>query len=353
MVRPTEAPLFTSRILPELDPKDDLTTNLLPYIFTAFTIWRREVLDRSTSDEVRESLSIIGEETVKILTIGNHNLRGVTNPNNALLLYNCAVDGLVIPVDTNEVKMACACWNDLLTFDNWRQVDIHFPSVAMLDPEKAKFLPKIIRLGEFLLEKRFNGRFLLPRICDSAWAEHYYRFLAPYYEKIIDKELKKQAIDILFAEVIKDTRDKLLVLDLGCGTGLAQEWKPDNVSLLGIDICEEMLVKARERGEKTRKVDIAEFDYQTEASDFRDGAIMSFVDFYLSFEQREKLFQKIAEHIKEGAKFVFDVYEPVDSWQILYQELLIKAGFSNINFFSREIVGRDGMKKINFVVAEK
>ena len=56
-----------------------------------------------------------------------------------------------------------------------------------------------------------------------------------------------------------------------------------------------------------------------------DNAIMSFVDYWLTQSDRERVFEKARNLIKEGGRLVFNVHKPLAGWEENYKEMLTEA----------------------------
>ena len=88
------------------------------------------------------------------------------------------------------------------------------------------------------------------RVSDQCIEQLYSRFAA-FYDENMTGELDYCAPERLHdaASAALGTRDRLDVLDLGCGTGLSGErWRARAASLVGVDLSDEMIIRARARG---------------------------------------------------------------------------------------------------------
>ncbi|WIV12485.1 class I SAM-dependent methyltransferase [Proteiniborus sp. MB09-C3] len=115
-------------------------------------------------------------------------------------------------------------------------------------------------------------------------------------------------------QTIASPEVKKNVLDLGCGPGLyAQRLSSKGYSITGIDFSKRSIEYAREQAKrqgyniKYIYMDYLEMDYNDEF----DLVLLIYCDFgVLSHEQRRILLQKIYSAMKEGGKFIFDVFTP-------------------------------------------
>jgi predicted TPR repeat methyltransferase len=89
-----------------------------------------------------------------------------------------------------------------------------------------------------------------PRVPDDC-IQFVYRRFAPYFDRNLCDELGYKGPDQLQAvvESVIGSRDRMDVLDLGCGSGLAGlRFKPKAATLIGVDLSPEMIELARARG---------------------------------------------------------------------------------------------------------
>ena len=102
------------------------------------------------------------------------------------------------------------------------------------------------------------------------------------------------------------------ILDLGCGTGLELDeiWKNNpNIEVVGVDLCESMLDKLREKhcNKKLQVVceDYFQYDFGTEKWD----AVISFESFHHFLPKQKKvLYDKIHQSLKKGGQFILGDY---------------------------------------------
>ncbi|MBQ6888473.1 MAG: class I SAM-dependent methyltransferase [Lachnospiraceae bacterium] len=102
------------------------------------------------------------------------------------------------------------------------------------------------------------------------------------------------------------------ILDLGCGTGLELDeiWKKNpNIEVAGVDLCQSMLDKLREKHiDKKIKViceDYFQYDFGTEKWD----AVISFESFHHFLPKQKKvLYDKIYQSLKKGGLFILGDY---------------------------------------------
>lgn len=116
------------------------------------------------------------------------------------------------------------------------------------------------------------------------------------------------------------------ILDLGCGTGLELDeiWKMNpNIEVVGVDLCQSMLNKLREKhADKKLQVickDYFQYDFGIEKWD----AIISFESFHHFFPKQKKvLYDKIYQSLKKGGLFILGDYIACsDEEETLLQEI--------------------------------
>lgn len=116
--------------------------------------------------------------------------------------------------------------------------------------------------------------------------------------------------------------DKGLVLELGCGTGtMTRKMASKGYDMIGIDLSEEMLSIARQRGEGKEDgilylcQDMREFElYGTVAAVF---CVCDSINYMLSQEDLKKVFCLVANYLDSGGLFIFDM-----DTVYLYEEVL-------------------------------
>lgn len=272
---------------------------------------------------------------------------------------NVSIEQVKSPKNYAEFQEAILSWNYLLTNkDGWQDINCtgnNFPRIFEFSEEVqkgVKFLPLSIEIGQgdgkLAYVKRYH-RFYFPELSGVNWSQCLAAFLAPRYKEVSDMGLKefiaKSAFELIGVE-------SGLVLDAGCGTGLSNDWKPKDVELYGVDRNEKMIEAAVSNGENAFVEDFADPVFVQKHKEQFDGAIVVYVDNWLE-DQREIAYKNICECLREKAKIAINIYQPADDWQEYYRKILQNAGFSKIDFIKRKTDSHDGMREINFIVAEK
>lgn len=111
---------------------------------------------------------------------------------------------------------------------------------------------------------------------------------------------QKERLDIVAQMIMPDSS----VLDIGCGDGLALEYLKTrvNIAAIGLDISDEILAKARERGIEVIKMDL---------NDLSNADKLQEVDYIIGLEVLEHManpeafIQKIRPKVRQGMIFSF------------------------------------------------
>ncbi|HLL60727.1 MAG TPA: class I SAM-dependent methyltransferase [Candidatus Nitrosocosmicus sp.] len=331
----------------EIDPIQIHYKNVFPYVYSAFNTWYEAV---SSDPQIKEWLQ--SSDGLKLLK-GSGNLllqfgHGIPPEQLEESGFISEVHGVPPITSEFDAHMAIQGWFSLFLRKHWNDIHPDFPLVATIEnPYAALVLPNKIKLGNYNIVKTFN-KFYLPNDSNgSEKARALYNFLADEYENISDLYSKKMITDILF-----ERSGRGLIFDVGCGTGLAQVWKPEDVTLFGIDISTKMAEKARERGEEVMVADLSKLTSSDIPYAF-DGAIMSFVDHYFTTEEREKAYQLIFDCLKPCGIFGANIHRATDGFSTSYGILLEQIGFSKIEFTEETVRYPDGDRQEHFFFAQK
>jgi predicted TPR repeat methyltransferase len=126
----------------------------------------------------------------------------------------------------------------LQKLDRFSEAEYHFKKVLEIKPDDEA--------ATFMLQSL--GTSTTP---DAAPAQHVRRIFdqcATTFEKILVQDLEYKTPELLFNLVCPYLTEDMMVLDLGCGTGLgSQFYRPYAKSLIGVDVSSKMLQKASEK----------------------------------------------------------------------------------------------------------
>lgn len=355
------------------------SSSVLPYFYSAFLLWKESIYRSISSEEINrlitESATKEPEVNIrKILTTSHATTEDeLQNTDSYIQKFPASVDQYVTPQTEEQARELLKTWyRTMHLYYSWNPAIQNAPFIINLttnSPQVVGMMPKYITLAD---EKqggcrliRLMDSFYAPDKKGAEWSQNLFDYLGPErYEEMADLELKKAIDTILLANISGN------IFDVGCGSGLLQqwimEWEKDNmIILLGIEISNTMLEKAKERGEKAILGNAAqmgsdeirkEFAKTGFSINFFNHAVMSYVDNYLSDIERENIFNTVSQLLTKNGSFRFNVYDTETSkpkWRKKYRELLLKAGFSDINFFKHKLPARDGFRIANFVYAQK
>lgn len=131
------------------------------------------------------------------------------------------------------------------------------------------------------------------------------------FSEFYDEFIKKNCPDLhnKYFNLVKETLDKYKlkpnsILDCTCGTGiLAKKLKDEGYSIQGLDINNNMLKKAQEKGLEVFTGDIRSFNLN-----HKYDLIFSFdsLGHITTKEDLIKTFKNISQHLNEGGIFIFD-----------------------------------------------
>lgn len=136
------------------------------------------------------------------------------------------------------------------------------------------------------------------------------------------------------------------ILDLGCGTGLELDeiWKmnPD-IEVVGVDLCQSMLDKLREKHSEKKLQMICEDYFQYDFGTEKWDAVISFESFHHFFpKQKRELYNKIYQSLKKGGLFILGDYiacceEEERLLQEIYLQKRKKSGIAEGRFVHFDI----------------
>jgi len=348
-----EVPRRPSFLLGEHDTGDktvDFFHEAFPFLFSAFYRWRKEMA-KLAPEEVRGYLNVAINDLLEFIDLQAQIISvlvyGVRDPKMVIDHFPVELSGIKIPQTVQEAEETIEVWWELMGRKTWEQVDPNFPRLARVTSPGFVFLPKRMKLGETPFIRIFD-HFLMPDIPGSAWAEPVFRYIQGEYRQIIDVVYNKNLIRLMLGLLGQG-----LILDVGCGDGLAAEVKPAGIELFGVDLIQEMVEAANLAGEQAIVANIATVKPESLPLPFV-GAMMNYVDHWLSHEERVEAFRNIYQVLSPGCRFVFNVYFPEPGWQEYYEQVLRQANFTNVIFREEKVLNKAGEEKtVYLVIAEK
>lgn len=346
-----------------------------PYLYTAFCNWRNVVFLKGNR-EVREALEQnVTAKTQDALMHGilalhygtvNQKSKSVGLPN-IYKAFPTEIYGYKIPESEEQIEPIAFAWATLMSRQFGWVDDIenapYIIDLTICSPITVSFLPKIMVLGGSRMIRLMDS-FYAPDLKGADWSEKLFDYLGPErYEQMIDLRLK-ETIDLLLLVHCKGN-----ILDIGCGTGLAQMWLKKfyhgqtDIKLFGIDLSSKMLEKAEARGEVVMRGNAALLSPEQLREGFRtfgydveqfDDAILSYVDNWTTHGERISIFTTTQRLLKPGGILRLNVYDiSSPNWIQYYREVLLGAGFQKVEFSENRLEARDGFRDVGFVFAQK
>lgn len=195
----------------------------------------------------------------------------------------------------------------------------------------------------------FTGKDTPARASDGYVRETFDRF-AESFDRVLSS-LRYNGAEVTaeaLLQVLPATRKDLVVLDAGCGTGAVGPFLRSRcASLIGVDLSEKMLEKARERGVYDALF-VAELSAYLDAHPAAFDAIVC-ADTVVYFGETRALFEAVARASRVGAHFVFTV-ELLDSSSRETAFFLAQSGrYLHAGPYLKETLAAAGMS----VVAER
>lgn len=138
-----------------------------------------------------------------------------------------------------------------------------------------------------------------------------YNQFAEVYDKLMTDANYKGRTDYLLKLFKKHGKAPTLLLDLACGTGgFSNQMALKGIEVIGVDMSEEMLLKARENS-AALETDVLFLCQKAEELDLFgtvDGVIccMDSVNHITDYETLEKAFKKVSLFLEKDCLFIFD-----------------------------------------------
>ena len=139
-----------------------------------------------------------------------------------------------------------------------------------------------------------------------------YGNFAKYYDALIKDVNYRERTDYIRGLFKEFGREPTLLLDLACGTGgFSNEFAARGVSVIGVDISEEMLAVAQEKS-RERGTDVLYLCQPAQSLDLYgtvDGAVclLDSLNHITDFGELCEVFIKVSLFLEKGALFIFDL----------------------------------------------
>ena len=242
-------------------------------------------------------------------------------------------------IEPDEVETLFDTFGELCTHQPWElfRAETRIPFGAKLS-RQVRGLPIEIRGGDLRWQFEFGRYYVPPHIRLPRYREQYFDYLAPHYFDEADMKIKTRVMRDLLGLI---PNGPTTVLDVGCGPGLAQLLNErGDVSLFGVDESREMVRLATEVGEKCEQASIEK--YHLDGREPFDVAMMSFLDFWLTDDDRVGVLRHLKGLVREGGKVIFNVHKPARGWKDNYQEILGELGYRNVAAMEKQIERTNG-----------
>jgi len=212
----------------------------------------------------------------------------------------------------------------LINTENWLPKS-EIPPFFILLPEAFPEMPREVQLGGDQVLKRMFDRVYAPQpgACSEDRVAIIFDHLAPYFdeENFIDIEFKRGLIEAMLKGLALDESQSCRVLDVGCGTGLAHELKPEKWQIIGVDLSREMCARAEAKGMEVYQESVSRLHFPDEYFDaaFACCSAHWFIDW--------QPFREVHRVLKPGAYFFFNLFRPANGYPGIYGLALRDAGF--------------------------
>ena len=129
------------------------------------------------------------------------------------------------------------------------------------------------------------------------------------------------------------------ILDLGCGTGAAAYYVPDNVDYTGIDISAPYIERAKSKHSKSRKFLVADVTTSNEPKGPFDRALSFGVLHHISDDGVQRLLDRVVHIVKPGG-----VYATIDPCLVEGQHPIARMLITNDR--GQHVRTPDGMRRL-------
>ncbi len=180
---------------------------------------------------------------------------------------------------------------------------------------------------------------------DAAPAEHVRRIFdqcAGTFETILLNDLEYKTPELLFNLVGPHLKQRLTVLDLGCGTGLgSQFYRPYAKSLTGVDVSAKMLQKA---SEKNIYDDLIVFDVLQEWGFSQPFDLIYSSDVFVYFGNLDPIIRSASSYLASGGILAFSV-EKLEDENTVYR-LFANGRYAHSHRYVKNCLKHHGLTPI-------
>ena len=225
--------------------------------------------------------------------LGNTYTR-LRQPDSALKYYETALERRPDYVDVYN-----AVGRLLLGLGRLDDAKTNFHKILDLDPKDEKF-------GARLLLAHI-GEGLAPEQTPISYMQHYYRQNIDRWDRLSKKYNGHRMVEEAIRSLFKP-KSELQILDLGCGTGnMGKFLRAYALSLVGIDISEEMIQKAAAKGIYDELATEDLLSYLSTASKRYDLIVCAAV--LIHFGNLRKALEGLSTCLEEEAKAIFTLFD--------------------------------------------
>jgi predicted TPR repeat methyltransferase len=180
---------------------------------------------------------------------------------------------------------------------------------------------------------------IIPKAAPKDYLAHLFDQYAPYFDQHLTKFLGYKVPELLFAAVLKilaqpesELAASLVILDLGCGTGLSGlHWRKLAKTLVGVDISAKMLQVAQEKNIYD-ELKLSELT-ATLASYHQALDLIIAADTLVYLGDLNEVFKNVKEALKPSGLFAFTI-ENTDSYPYILQK---NARFAHAQSYIEEL----------------
>ena len=151
--------------------------------------------------------------------------------------------------------------------------------------------------------------------------------------------------------IIEFLTDEKKILDLGCGPGFTTGiYKKEGYDVTGIDIIDDMLEKAKQKGLKVKNVDIKELDKAFKKQEFDAVVSASALQWLKGNNEIKAAAREINNVLKQEGKIVIQLYVKSEEELESIAKIFKKTGFAGGIIVDNP---ENSMKRLCYIVMKK
>lgn len=189
----------------------------------------------------------------------------------------------------------------LQKLERFREAEAHYKKVLEINPDDEA--------ARFMLQSL--GTTTTPDAVPAQHVRDIFDQCAGTFEKTLVHDLEYKTPEFLFNLVSPYLTEKMVILDLGCGTGLgAHFYRPHAKSLTGVDVSSKMLQKA---SEKDIYDDLMAFDILQDWAFPQPFDLIYSSDVFVYIGNLNPIFRSASSYLVRGGMIAFSVEKLEDS----------------------------------------